>query len=374
VSEHSTEAIWVGLDVHRRGITAAVLQGDRSDYEVVRLSGDVQHVRRFFARLGRRGEPRGCYEASSTGYVLQRALDRDGFRCEVIAPSLIPTRPGDRRKTDRLDALRLARHYRAGLLTPVAVPDAHQEAVRQLVRTRLALQRQVTRLKHQVVLGLSTHGHRFDATKSYWTLAHRAWLAERLREAEGPLRAVLGYQLQTLDYLESQREGLDAEIAALAEQAPWCCAVEALLCFRGIQTLTAMTLLTEIGDVRRFASSTGLMAYVGLIPGERSSGEVRRRGRLTKSGNPHLRRILIESAWQCRHRARATQKLLARRRGKDPELVAIAQKAQQRLARKYWRLHERTGTHKAVAAVARELCGFIWHALWVVAQKEDLVN
>lgn len=370
MADHSTEPIWVGLDVHRRSVTAAILHGDRADHDIVRLSGDVRDVGRLFDRLSVGGVPRGCYEASSAGYVLQRALDRRGYRCEVIAPSLIPTRPGDRRKTDRIDALRLARHYRAGLLTAVAVPDAEQEAARQLVRSRLALQRQITRLKHQVVLGLSAHGHRFEGTKTNWTLAHRAWLSALRKTLAGPLRVVLTHQLQTLDYLESQRDGLDAEIARLSEQAAWRSGVEALLCFRGIKTLTAMTLLTEIGDIRRFASPTGLMAYIGLIPGERSSGETRRRGKLTNAGNPHLRRILVESAWQCRHRGRATQRLLARRRGKDPELVAIAHKAQQRLARKYWRLHERKGTYKAVAAVARELCGFIWHALWVVAQKE----
>jgi transposase len=352
-------------------VTAAILHGDDGNHEIIRLSGDVQVVRRLFDRLGQRGEPRGCYEASSAGFVLQRALERSGHHCEVIAPSLIPSRPGDRRKTDRIDALRLARHYRAGLLTAVVVPDESQEAARQLVRTRLALQHQVTRLKHQIILGLSTHGHRFNQTKTNWTLAHRAWLAALRRTLDGPLRIVLTHQLQTLDYLESQREGLDSELARLSEQDPWRPGVEALLCFRGIRILTAMTVLTEIGDIRRFAAPTGLMAYVGLIPGERSSGESRRRGKLTNTGNPHLRRILVEAAWQCRHRGRATQRLLARRRGKDPELVAIAHKAQQRLARKYWILNERKGAYKAVAAVARELCGFIWHALWVVAEKED---
>lgn len=370
MNQDTTTPIWVGLDVHRRSVTAAILRDTQETPEIIRLTGDVREVRRLFGRLRQSGDPRGCYEASSAGYVLQRALVRDGHHCEVIAPSLIPTRPGDRRKTDRIDAARLARHYRAGLLTAVAVPDAAQEAVRQLVRTRLALQHQITRLKHQTVFGLSTQGHRFDSTKTNWTLAHRAWLSALLRKMDGPGRVVLAHQLQTLEYLEAQRDGLDTEIAALSEQKPWHRGAEALLCFRGIKTLTAMTLLTEIGDIRRFSSPTGLMAYVGLIPGERSSGETRYRGKLTNAGNPHLRRILVESAWQCRHRGRATQRLLARRKGRDPEVVAIAQKAQQRLARKYWKLHERKGTYKAVAAVARELCGFIWHTLWVVAEKE----
>lgn len=371
MADPSTTPIWVGLDVHRQSVTAAILRGDNDLHEVVRLSGELPAVRALFRKLGQQGEPRGYYEASSAGYVLHQALARDGHRCEVIAPSLIPTRPGDRRKTDRLDAVRLVRHYRAGLLTAVAVPGAEQEAVRQLLRTRLALQRQITRLKHQVVLGLASQGHRFCQTKSNWTLAHRAWLSALLQEQRGPMHTVLAHQLQTLEYLEAQRGGLDAQIAELADQQPWWAGVEALLCFRGVKVLTAMTLLTEIGDIRRFRTPTGLMAYVGLIPSEHSSGEVQCRGKLTKAGNPHLRRVIIEAAWQCRHRGRPTQRLRERRQGRTPELLAIAQKAEQRLARKYWRLQERKGSYKAVAAVARELCGFIWHALWVVAEKEN---
>jgi transposase len=322
-------------------------------------------------RLSKEGASRSCYEASGAGYVLKRALDRDGFDCEVIAPSLIPRKPGDRRKTDRLDAVRLVELYRGGYLTPVAVPDEDQEAVRQLVRTRLNVQRHITRVKHRVVKVLAAQGHRFTGTKSNWTLKHRAWPGRMRRELEGPQRVVLSIHLEHLEYLETEQRALDAEIERVSRAAPWRVGVAALRCFRGIETLTAMTMVTEIGDIRRFRSPRGLMAYTGLVPSERSSGDVERRGPITKAGNVHLRRVLIEAAWQYRHRARADQRLERRRLGQNPEVVAIAVKAQHRLSRRFWHLAARKHPNKAVTAVARELCGFIWAALNAVAQERE---
>lgn len=366
MTQYNSSPIWVGMDVHQDSITVAILRQDQERTEVVRLPGDLNAVRRLFRRLGEQGAVRGCYEASGAGYVLQRALDHDGFRCEVIAPSLIPRKPGDRRKTDRLDAERLARLYRGGHLTPVAVPGLDQEAVRQLVRSRLATQRHVVALKHRIVRVLATHGHRFTATRSNWTKAHRAWLAGLRRELVEPLQTVVVMHLEHLEYLETQQRALEARIEHWSRQEPWRRPVEALLCFRGVKVLTAMTLLTEIGDIRRFASPRHLMAYTGLIPGERSSGEVQRRGPITRAGNAHLRRVLIEAAWHYHHRAEATLHLQRRRQGQDPEVVAIAVKAQHRLSRRLWHLHETKHINKAVVAVARELCGFLWAALCAV--------
>ena len=278
MEQYSTDQIWVGLDVHQSSITAAILEGDSHDPEVVRMNSDLNTVRRLFRRLSKRGVPRSCYEASGAGYVLQRALGRDGFHCEVIAPSLIPRKPGDRRKTDRLDAIMLAKLYRSGHLTPVAVPNEEQEAVRQLVRARLAVQTHITRLKHRIVKILVTHGYRFTGTRSNWTKKHRAWLRQLRRELEGPLATVIGIHLEHLEYLETQQRSLDAEIERFSQMSPWRAGADALRCFRGIKTLTAMTLLTEIGDIRKFSSPTQLMAYTGLIPSERSSGDVERRG------------------------------------------------------------------------------------------------
>ena len=221
---------------------------------MVNLPGEINAVRKFFRRLSEEGPPRSCYEASGAGYVLKRVLDRDGFHCEVIAPSLIPRKPGDRRKTDRLDAVRLAELYRGGYLTSVRVPDEEQEAVRQLVRTTLSVHRNTTRVKHRIVKVLAGQGYRFTGTKSNWTGKHRAWLERVRRELEGPQRVVLSAHLDHLEYLESEQRTLDAEIERYSQMEPWRESVEALMCFRGIKTLTAMTIVTEIGDIRRFRS------------------------------------------------------------------------------------------------------------------------
>jgi transposase len=285
----------------------------------------------------------------------------------VIAPSLIPRKPGDRRKTDRLDAVMLAEYYRGGHLTPVAIPDEQQEAVRQLLRGRLALQTHITRLKHRIVRILATHGARFSGSKSNWTVKHRAWLESTCRELDGPLQTIVALHVEHLEYLESQRRSLDSEIERLAQCEPWRRGVEALCCFRGIKILTAMVLLSEIGDIRRFASPRKLMAYTGVVPGERSSGEVQRRGPITKSGNNILRYILVEAAWHYHHRSGATLILNRRRQGQPAKIVAIAVKAQHRLQKRFWHLKETKHTNKAVVAVARELCAFIWETLWVAS-------
>ena len=364
MNQHTTNTIWVGLDVHSASITAAILHGDSPDPEIVRLPGDLNATRRLFRCLAAKGNPRACYEASGAGYVLQRTLDHDGFHCEVIAPSLIPALPGDHRKTDRLDAIHLARMYRSGHLTSVTVPDVDQEAVRHLVRARLFMRRQITRSKHRIMGILRTTDHRFTGTKSYWTKKHRDWLAKLRREISGPLQIVLGSELQHLEYLESSQLALDAQISERAQQRPWRDAVEALCCFRGIKTLTAMTIVSEIGDIKRFKSPRQLMGYTGLVPSERSSGARQHRGPITRAGNRYLRRVLVESAWHYSKRAGATLYLQRRRMGQDPVVVGIAVKAQHRLQRRYQHLIKTKHTNKAVTAVAREFCGFIWNMLW----------
>ncbi len=369
MTQYTTDTIWVGMDVHQDSITAAILFGDDPSPQVERLPSDLNAVRRMFRRLETRGTPRSCYEASGAGYVLQRCLEHDGFHCEVIAPSLVPKKPGDRRKTDRLDAIHLARHYRAGNLTPVTVPSREQEEIRQLVRSRLAVQSHVVRLKHRIVRVLATHGHRFTGGKSNWTQKHRAWLRKLHRELEGPLQTVLAHHLEHLEYLEGQKHSLEAEIDRYARSDPFRSRVEALCCFRGIKTLTAMTILTELGDIRRFGRPTGLMAFAGLIPSERSSGNVQRRGSITKAGSQELRRVLVEASWHYRKRASADLILSRRRMGQDRQVVSIAIKAQHRLQKKYWKIATKKHPCTAVTAVARELCGFLWSALWALESQ-----
>jgi transposase len=352
--------IWVGLDVHKDSITAAILEGDASQAEVVRLSSDLHKVRRLFRRLSVRGAIRSCYEASGAGFVLHRALSDHGYSCEVVAPSLIPRKPGDRRKTDRIDAVALAKLLRSGHLTPVEVPTEEQEAVRGLVRYRAVLKREAKRAKHRVGGFLLRQGLRFDGGRSTWTRKHRIWLAQVRRQLKGPAGTCLSMELEHLEYLETQLKALDAEIERIAQCEPYRRTVEALQCLRGVKTLTAMTLATEIGDVSRFRSPRALMAWVGLVPSERSSGDRERRGPITKAGSSEARRVLIEAAWNNRHQAGSTLLLKRRRQGQDPTAVAIAVKAQHRLSKRFGRLWARKHPNVAVVSVARELCGFVW--------------
>ena len=361
------KSIYVGLDVHLNSITAAVLDDDLKAPQVIKLSGDLHQTRRLFRRLARKGPVRACYEASGAGFVLQRVLQRDGFHCDVIAPSLIPQKPGDRRKTDRLDAVNLARLYRSGHLTPVHIPTREQEALRRLIRLRYEYVCYTTGTKHRISGMLRNYGLVFTDGKTTWTKTHRRWLARTRDQLDGAMRTALATELEHLEYLETQRGVLDDEIIRYAQAPTYRANVEALCCLRGIKTLSAMSLLAEIGDVRRFASPTALMAYFGLVPSERSSGERERRGPITKAGNTHCRRVLVEAAWNNRHRAGADLVLGRRRQGQPPHVVAIAIKAQHRLYKKFWRLDHRKHRHVAITAVARELCGFVWATLKAVA-------
>jgi transposase len=331
--------------------------------EVIKLSSDLMKVRRLFRRLSKRGTIRACYEASGAGYVLHRVLVDDGFHCEVIAPSLIPRKPGDHRKTDRLDAAMLARLYRSGHLTPIHVPTVDQEAIRRLIRLRLSYQEQCKSTKRRICGILLNAGMVYCDGRSLWTKKHRTWLAGLRQQLEGPLNTALVSELEHLEYLEMQRNSFDVEIERYASTTIYRERVEALCCLRGVKTLTAMTLLSEIGDVRRFRSPRALMAYFGLVPTERSSGNRERKGPITKAGNCQARRILVEAAWNNRHRAGANLILNRRRQGQPPQIVAIAIKAQHRLASRFHKLWQRKHPHVAITAVARELCGFVWAIL-----------
>ncbi len=354
---------WVGLDVHADSITAAILEGDCDQPQLLELSGDLMKVRRLFRRLAKNGPVRSCYEASGAGFVLHRVLADDGFHCDVIAPSLTPRKPGDRRKTDRLDAKMLARLYRSGHLTPVHVPSQEQEALRRLLRLRYTYQSYCKATKNRISGMLRNHGHIFTEGKSTWTKTHRRWLGQLRDELTGPLHTSLAAELEHLEYLEMQRNSFDAEIDRYAQADPYRIPVEALCCLRGIKTLTAVTLIAEIDDVRRFRSPRALMAYFGLVPTECSSGERQRRGPITKAGNIHARRLLVEAAWNNRHRSGADLILKRRRQGQPNDVVAIALKAQHRLYKKFWHLDHKKHRHVAITAVARELCGFVWAVL-----------
>jgi len=354
---------FVGLDVHADSITVAIVPSEGPSAEVIKLSSDLMKVRRLFRRLSDNGPVRSCYEASGAGFVLQRVLARDGFHCEVIAPSLIPRRPGDHRKTDRLDAIMLARLYRSGHLTPVHVPTEDHEALRRLLRLRYTYHTYCTATMHRISGILRNHGHIFTQGKSTWTKKHRQWLASLRQILDGPLQTALAIELEHLEYLEAQQRSIDADLERCAQSDQFRAQTEALCCLRGVKTLTALTLVCEVDDVRRFRSPRTLMAYFGLVPSEHSSGNKEYRGSITKAGNIHVRRLLVEAAWNNRHRAGADLILNRRRQGQPPDIVAIALKAQHRLYKKFWHLDQRKHRHVAITAVARELCGFIWAIL-----------
>lgn len=357
-----TSIIWIGMDVHKDTVMVAVFEDGKAEAEIVKqLPNEDLKLRRFFERWSRRGEIRSCYEASGAGYVLHRSITEWGYGCGVIAPSLIPVRPGEQRKHDRRDAIQLARLYRAGELVTIRIPTAAEERVRDLVRCRQCFQREILRSSHYVTKFLARRGFVYREGKN-WTQGHWAWLCRLLRD-EGLAQAdrtVFGEYLALLEYKISRREDLDEQIEKLALSPFYAPRVDRLRCFRGISTTAAMTLATEIGDWRRFERPGQLMAYLGLVPSEHSSGDRERRGPITKAGNSRCRHVLVQAAWSYRHRPALGLELKKRQRGQPPEVVGHAWKAQHRLHKLYHRISAKKSSNIAVVAVARELVGFLW--------------
>lgn len=352
---------YVGIDLHQDEVALAVLAEDASACEPVQmLLNEPARLRRFFQRVSKRGPVRACYEAGGCGYVLQRSLTSWGVACEVIAPSLIPRRSGERVKTDRRDAEKLARLYRAGELTPIRIPSAEEERARSLVRLREALTREVLASRHYVLKLLQSRGHRFRDGQN-WSGAFWGWLRQVALEGEDVLTLALYVEL--LEHKLALRQRVDERLLEVAQEPAWRHAVGRLRCLRGVDTLSALTLVLELGDVRRFATARQLMAFVGLNVSEYSSGESERRGGISKAGNARCRRVLVEAAWHYRHPPRLGVELARRQEG-QPEAVRLhAMRAQRRLYRRSQELERRMASTKAVTAVARELTGFVWALL-----------
>lgn len=354
---------FVGIDAHKKDLFVAMLIGDAATPVTWQVANEPAAVRRLVRKLERDapGPVRGFYEAGPCGYALQRQMTTARVTCEVIAPSLMPRKPGDRVKTDRRDARKLAELGRAGLLTVVHPPTPADEAVRDLARARDDAREDLQRCRHRLGKLLLRRGLQY--TGRNWTRPHRRWV-DSLTWPHAAERAVVDDYLLAIDHTEARLLELDARLAELAEQAPYREPVGWLRCFRGIDTLTAMLILAELHDFRRFGSARALMAFLGLVPGEASSGEKQRRGRITKMGNGLVRRILVETSWHYQHRPGVGRALAARRTGQPPRVIAIADKAQQRLCRRFRRmLAEHKPAPKVAVAVARELAGFIWAAL-----------
>jgi transposase len=284
---------WVAIDQHKLSLVAGILPATGGTPEVVRLENTERAVRRFVDKLGGSAGLAVCYEAGPGGYDLHRLLSRMGVACDVIAPSLIPIRAGDRVKTDRRDAKKLVRLYRAGELVFVAPPSPEQEGLRDLVRCRDDLRRARTAARHRIAKQLLRHGHIYRDGKS-WTIRHQAWVAAQ-RLADPLAQAALEHMLGHLATLDAQIAAVDGQLERVASREPWAQPVRWLCSFRGIATRTALGLLAEIGDFRRFASPRELMSYLGLTPTEYSSGAQQHRGHITKAGNTHARRLLIEA-------------------------------------------------------------------------------
>lgn len=353
----------IAFDQHAATTMAAVLLPAQRTPALPPLTSDAPTIVRFVGRLQRQGAVRCCYEAGPCGFELQRALAARGIACEVIAPALIPRRPGDRIKTDRRDAGQLAVLYRAHALTAIHIPTDQEEAARDLLRCREDICADLLRARHRLSKFLLRHGRRFTATKKAWSKRHEVWL----RAQTWPLSALdqthRAY-LRAVEEIVARLRSVEEDLRALLDLEPLRARVQRLRCFRGIDDLTALTIAAELGDPRRFATAPSVMAYVGLVPSEHSSGARRVQGGITKTGNAHLRRVLVESAWHYRHHPFVSAAVRARQRGAPATAVAAAWSAQQRLYRRYARFAAR-GKRKQhiVTAIARELTGFVWAAL-----------
>ena len=357
LSQSSTT--FVGLDVHKSSITSAVLTPGAESSVIDRFFPDEPSIKRLVKGLGDLRKVAVCYEAGPTGYALARLLEQMGVSCEVIAPSLIPMAAGARVKTDRRDACRLAELYRAGQLTAVRIPSVAEEAIRDLCRTRSDLVTDRTRARHRLVKFLLRHNVVFrDGT--HWTMRHETWLAKVRFDDEALTRTYTRYR-SVLSALDAELAAVESDLKCYLEHGPFAGAVARLGCYRGVTELGALALAAEVGDWTRFPRATSFMGFCGLTPAEYSSGERTKRGRITKTGNVHLRTALVESAWSYQHRPATGAVIRQRQARASDETIARAWAAQVHLTAKFRRLSATKSSRNIVGtAVARELAGFLW--------------
>ena len=352
---------FLGLDVHKDSIAAAICEETGRPQSYGTIANDPAAIRKLVRAVGGGKGIRlvAAYEAGPTGFVLQRQLARLGVECVLAAPSLMPRPSGDRVKTDRRDALLLARLLRSGDLTPVWIPDEAHEALRDLVRARADAQVDLLRARHRLAKFLLRKGIVPPTGTRMGSLKYQAWLRQ-LRFPSAEEETVFQDYGSTVDQAVLRLRRLESELCRAAEHSPYLSLIAALQCLRGIAFLTAVTIVAEAGDLRRFKGARQFMAYTGLVPSEHSSGEAVHRGPITKTGNARLRHVLGEAAHHARHRPRVDGMLRQRQAGLPPQLLELAWKAQQRLHLRYRRLSARLGRPRALTAVARELAGFVW--------------
>jgi transposase len=359
---------FVGLDVHKESIAIAVADSDGSAASFVsEVPNDLPRLLKELRKLGKASELRCCYEAGPTGFGLHRALMAAKIASVVIAPSLVPKQAGVRVKTDSRDAVKLARFHRSGDLTPIHVPDAATEAMRDLERSREDAKNAERIARHQLSKFLLRQGHRYEGKT--WTDKHLAWVRALPFDHEAHHRVLV-------DYVHAVEEGaarvkrLDKDITELVESWSLKPLVQAFQALRGVRLLSAVVIAAELGDMARFARPSQLMAYLGLVPSEHSSGESTKRGGITRTGNTHVRRILVESAWAYRFKPALTRIIRERNEPLAPGVRAIAWKAQHRLHGRYVRMLARgKNKQQTVTAVARELAAFAWD----IARQPELL-
>lgn len=362
---------FVGLDVHKDSIVIAYAdEGRRQAKQFGEILNDWKRLQKALRQLGRDADRlHVCYEAGPTGFTLCRRLREIGIECDVVAPSLIPSKAGERVKTDRRDARKLAHFLRSGDLTPVYVPDEAVEALRDLERARHAAKRAERTARHQLTKFLLRYDRRYDGPGRTWSARHLDWIRAQRFAHEAQNRVLRDY----LKAVEDQTERVDRltkDLEELVEQTALAPLVRALQAFRGIRLVTAVIIAAELGDLRRFATARQLMAYLGLVPSEESTGTRRRQGRITRAGNSHVRWILVEAAWHYCRPPLMSKALRRRNQGVAEGVRAIAWKAQKRLNNRYYQLARKgKNPQKAVVAVARELAGF----LWAVGQQTQLL-
>jgi transposase len=368
---------FVGLDVHAETIAVAVAEMGGEVRSLGTIPNRLESIRKLVHKLGPVEHLRTCYEAGPTGYVLYWQLTQLGVGCVVIAPSLVPTRAGDRVKTDRRDAEKLARCHRAGELTAVWVPDADHEALRDLVRAREAAKKDQLKARHRLGKFLLRHGRRPEGLKA-WTKQYLEWIKSHVHFDQPALEATLADYLEEVDHVAGRILKLEKAIDQAVQQVPaeMRAVIEALQALRGVAQTTAATIVSELGSLSRFQSPRQLMGYSGLVAREHSSGNRVQRGGITKTGNGHLRRVLVEAAWAYQHRPNVTGFLLRRQKNLalSDEVKKMAWKAQQRLHKRYTAFTVRgKNKNQIVTAVGRELLGFIWAiAVHTETQQQQL--
>ena len=350
---------YVGVDYHLDSLSLAVLpEGEKDFYETIHLRNTDAMIAKYLKKLSKDFELKLCYEACSSGYAFQRKVHAWGYHCDVIAPSLIPKKPGNRRKNDFRDARDLAQHYANGMLTVVHPPTEEEESVRSLIRCRLALKEAAKRTKQQINTFLLAQDYRWHRSK--WTKAHHWWLCH-LEMPNEYVQVVLDEHLGHLAYLEGRIQYLDDTIEQIAHSDIYAPSVKKLKAFKGIGTLTAMLLIAETTDFRRFPSPGALMAFLGLIPSENSSGDNQRGGSITKAGNPRCRSQVIESVQHYVKKPHISATMKARLSEVDGKSANIAMTCMHRLHKRYWALTSKGKIRPvAIVAIAREFVGFIW--------------